>query len=86
MASNASVEETVVVTDKKLETVAQSHKGSKLRSYSMQFKLDAIQKAEETSNRHSAQFYGVDVKENGEREKMRLQRWRLRQQVKSEYI
>ena len=59
MVSNNSVPE---------EDITQSHKGSKVKSYTMEFKLAAIQKAEQFSIRHAAEFFHVDRK--------RIRKWR----------
>ena len=45
-----------------------SHKGKKLKSYSIQFKLDAIKFAEENSNYSASRKFGVTVK--------RIRAWR----------
>ena len=45
-----------------------SHKGLKVKSYTMEFKLEAIKKAEESSNNHAAMFFKVDKK--------RIREWR----------
>ena len=40
----------------------QSHKGLKIKSFTMAIKLEAIKKAEESSNFHAAKFFKVDRK------------------------
>ena len=45
-----------------------SHKGKKLKSYNIQFKLDAIKFAEENSNHSASRKFGVAVK--------RIREWR----------
>ena len=45
-----------------------SHKGKKLKSYNIQFKLDAIKFAEENSNHSASRKFGVVVK--------RIREWR----------
>ena len=52
-----------------------SHKGMKVKSYTMGFKLQAIKKAEETSNRNAAQFFKLIRSEfvNGDKKKRLLQ-------------
>ena len=45
-----------------------SHKGKKLKSYNIQFKLDAITFAEENSNHSASRKFGVAVK--------RTRKWR----------
>ena len=50
-----------------------SHKGMKVKSYTMELKLQAIKKAEETSNRNAAQFFKVDPK--------RIREWRQKKRL-----
>ena len=52
---------------------AESHKGMKIKTYSMEFKLNAIKKAEDTSNRHAAEIFKVDPK--------RIREWRQKKEA-----